>query len=245
MDLALRSPRRRTARIAFALGLAFIFGGTAAAAAPTVSASVASDPVGEGRIICTAEAGTQGEVQTPVVRAHADGVHFVVVNPTDEQLVYTIGTGYLPQDPIIEPHQTLHLTTDLFPGRDRVSCGDSSDAEHRPTIPHVEVVDPHQFWQPFGPFACPHGSEGWFTVAPAKHKPILTLVRHQVTGLRPNDQFRLGGYVHSRFRTAMVFRGGSEIMSVAYFRDARNRWQPYGAFGCAGEGLGIRLPPGM
>jgi hypothetical protein len=237
-------------RLLLAIGLGVLAAGASCAAGPSprvpIEASSSTTLVAEARIICTGDQGTHGRLLTPTVEAHADGVHFVVVNPTDQQLIYDVDQvdglvdGSLPT---IDPGQTLHVLSALEPSPSlhEVNCGDSFSAGDPQSAPHIRVIDPRGFWKPYGDFSCPRGHTGWAgPVASPKHEPILKLLPHQVTGLRNGDDFRVGGYVHGRYRQGIVLRDGREIMDVGYVRDDLNRWRPHQASGCDFEGLGVR-----
>src|SRR4051794_24569602 len=60
------------------------------AVSPTTSVSPgqANGLATVGRLLCTSPG--HGELVTPSVVTHADGVHFVVVNPTNQELLYEV-----------------------------------------------------------------------------------------------------------------------------------------------------------
>jgi hypothetical protein len=175
---------------------------------------------------------------------HADGVHFVVVNHTDQDLVYNVDelSAYLSAtDDGVGPGATVHALSVLSPGKSEVACDGAfveGDNTHGPT---VRIVDPGHFYHPIGELECDGRARAWMGPAGRpKRVPLLQLARHQIMGLVPTDQLSLGGYIHGGFRTVIVTRQRHIVMQVNYVWYPKQGWRYYLASGCAKEGFDIR-----
>src|SRR4051794_9422282 len=92
MGLSMGSAARPSTVGGFVIALIAVACTAAATSAPTTDSGGSGAPSvsDEGRILCASDPGAHGSLVTPQVQAHADGVHFVVVNQTDEDLIYDV-----------------------------------------------------------------------------------------------------------------------------------------------------------
>jgi len=198
-----------------------------------------------GRLLCTSPG--HGNVITPSVVADPDGVHFVVVNHTDQELVYDVNavSSYRsPAGDIVEPGETAHAVSGLGPGKAHVACDGTFSEGDDSLGPTVRIVDPGHFYSPAGKLHCEGDARAWGTpVQPSQRPkpiPLLHLARHQIMGLGPTDHLSLAGYVHGGYRTVVVARAGRDVLFVDYVRYPKQGWEYYLAEGCAKEGFDIR-----
>lgn len=182
------------------------------------------------KVACT-EAGPR--VETPVVRARSDGVHFRVTNETNEKTLF--GTEASEATGPMEPGKHAQVVAAVPPGASEVRCRrpDLRLKEHD----QIVVVDPDAWWIPTA-LNC---SGGWSTVvdfASGAADSPLSQASELLEGLRSDDVVREAGYPQDSQALVTVARDGEVVMVISFHR-YRDTWSLEGATGCNGSGVGL------
>ncbi|MGH2636932.1 MAG: hypothetical protein ACRDHU_12415 [Actinomycetota bacterium] len=193
--------------------------------------------------------GTEIVVDTPVVRAQADGVHFTVVATGETAFSITEDTGQAgshPDDPVgtgqgldTEPGDNVILST-VPPGRYLVACSPRSDpglAGGATGTASIEVVDPAGYHVPSEP-ECP-GGEAWGQ-SPAYEAGArgdvgdpVDVARGRLIGLEANDVVERAGYPDSATEPVIrIVRNGRVVATLTLFDDGRGGWLLSSLEGC-------------
>lgn len=199
----------------------------------TDQASQSSDPedvAATASIVCGPD-GTR--VTTPRVRAHPDGVHFVVDNRFKKGASYSFEYPEGGGGGESVPHGESAHVGDFPPGKVRIGCekppvdGTGQDYEK------LEVVDPDGVYKPVeleckGGMAVSGMAEYASGVKGKKGDPVEIARREFSRHIRDGDQVELAGYPESRkYRTVRVVRGGRVIAKVVYFREGKGWLQDH------------------
>ena len=193
----------------------------------TVQASQPSDPenvAATASIVCGPD-GTS--VTTPRVRAHPDGVHFVVDNRFKKGASYSFEYPEGGGGGESAPHGESAHVGDFPPGKVRIGCEkppvDGMDVDYVV----LEVVDPEGVYKPVeleceGQMAV-SGGPAYASGVKGKRGDLVEITRRSFSDqIRDGDQVELAGYPESReYRTVRVVRDGRVIAKIVYFREGK------------------------
>lgn len=148
------------------------------------------------RVICT-EDGT--EVGTPRVRAQRDGVHFRIINHSDNRELYlrdADGSDVYNESERIPAPGSAEIRSPVPPSMILVGCLGSSATEDTETgLARLRIVDPGQLWMRPAQLGCADAtSEGpRFDVKVAPSLRLVDVVQ-MIPGVRPTDSLQRLGY---------------------------------------------------
>jgi hypothetical protein len=194
--------------------------GTACADAPDPSASRAIDPPAEVvEVTCRGDATI---VETPVVRAHGDGVHLRFENEggrAEYSLHHDSWAGGSAEGGPLAPGRSPVVRSSIPPGRVLVACvtdppGSYDDQGVHPD--RVRIVDPDHLFVPFG-LACGWGEQFRVRLEAGEEGPMAAFRR--VAGVRTDDELIPPLYPESpRYGpTAIVVRDDRSVARIMYF----------------------------
>jgi hypothetical protein len=189
---------------------------------------------GLGRLVCERDGGTS--VETPVVAAQSDGVHFRIESRLDEPAsINGLGTD-------VDPG-TSEVTLSTPPGKVEVACWPFS--QHRdPEPPTVEmrIVDSDGLY--VSPeIECSEGTS-WSSIfdfmegTHGSHDDPVKLARKNLKGLRPNDTLELAGYPEHPVGVRVV-REGRTVAVVDFERTQDGGLLVAGGSGCSEDGVNV------
>lgn len=171
-------------------------------------------------------------VETPVVRAQSDGVHFRVTNETNDKTLFGTEAGEATGP--MEPGEKAQVVAAVPPGASEVRCRRPDLRLKEPG--QIEVVDPDGWWIPTA-LDCPAGWSSSIEGTGGIRSPLghagQTLKR-----LRPEDVVREAGYPQDSEALVTVARDGSVVIVIFYTRSG-DAWSLQGATGCNGSGVGL------
>jgi hypothetical protein len=203
------------------------------------------------KVLCTEEG---PRVETPVVRAQSDGVHFRITNETNDKTLFSTGGG--PETGPLTEGEHANVVSAVPPGESEVGC-------RRPDLrlkeyASIEVLDPEGWWTPGTELECVSGSIQATIFGSARDESPLSQATELLKGVRPDDVVREAGYPGDSEAIVTVARDGRVIMVVSFSHfdmDARMtrfdmdpgtfreglRWVLQGATSCSDDGVGLDL----
>jgi hypothetical protein len=201
----------------------------AGACADPVSTTPAADGASDTlEIRCD---GATTDVLTPTVQAHADGVHLVLDNTTDGELLMqteTHGEG-------VQPGETS-MTLPIHPGGSRLRCltmTDDLDPGVEGGWARFDVLAPEGWVSP--DVDCPgtmyQGIGDFVEGARGVDDPLLDAPRHF---REEGDEVVQAGYATDEERTFVLLRDGEPIAALVYVSDGSGGWLQSESFGCSG-----------
>jgi hypothetical protein len=183
----------------------------------TVGIAESEAPADAAHIVCAREA---AQSDTPVVRAHLDGVRVVISNPGDawgyefHPVAYEYGQamgGDFPRGGDVDSPWTIP------PGEVIVAClPDARSTYFDPEVPTASftVVDPDGLFVPWD-LACGAGEQFRIRVEGSSDEDPAQVFR-RVPGVLPSDDLRKPGYLGTplHWPTLNVFREGEAIARI-------------------------------
>jgi len=188
--------------------------GRAKASSPATDGSAAD----VAHVVCEKDA---VRLESPVVRAHRDGVRFLIENRGDVwgfELRHVTDPNIAWNSGPIGPG-TTRLTDAAGPGEVLVAClrardpdaqGDGYHDDNAPTA-RLTIVDPDGLYVPWEP-ACGFGEQFRMKIDATEDEEPAEVFR-RVPGVRRSDDFRTPKYPESPqyWPTVMVFRDGAAV----------------------------------
>jgi hypothetical protein len=205
--------------------------------------------------------GEEVAVDTPTVRAQADGVHLLVVATAETAFSITEDAGEIgpsPDDPVgagqglnSVPGDNLILSN-VPPGRYLVACGpvgtDPGDAGPAAGTASLEVVDPAGY-HVSREVQCPGDrvvgmAPSYADGAEGDRGDPVDVARARLTGLEEGDIVERAGYAHSPGEPYVrVVRDGTVIAEITLFDDGNGGWLLSALSSCEGSSLGWGAAP--
>lgn len=183
--------------------------------------------------------GTRTAIETPAVKAQADGIHVRFRNVSGHLVDFSIedatGLGGLGDSvPAVGGTFVYPFGVGLY----RLGCGGANMA--------FAVVDPDGHYTP-ADLAC--GTSG--TVGSAEYGPdargprgaVLDVARLELRGLRPGDIVEAAGYpMAAGTRLVRVVRGGQVVAVIGYEDDGHGGWLTGTTRTCPGANITLEVP---
>jgi hypothetical protein len=184
-------------------------------------------------------------IETPIVRAQADGVHLQFAADV-EALKFSVendqgGTeGWE-----LTPSTTYPFawTSWLPPGKIRAQCGTSTGVADGPAF---EVIDPEGLWHnnhlwcvESGNFDSRGGSFGFY----AEVNPLPEAIARAVPGVRASDVISYAGYPQAPEQPSYRIVRDGQVVAVLGISSYDDRWFTNGVFSCDASEIGMPGEP--
>ncbi len=191
-------------------------GGNESQRSPEASLLGDGSPADVAQVVC--ERGAV-RLENPVVRAHRDGVHFLIENPGGawgvdlHQESWADGTA----EGIELKDEVTPDTSAMGPGTMTVACLPTSHSSYNdPSVPTatLTIVDPDGLYVPWD-LACAFGEQFRMKIAASKDEDPAAVFR-RVPGARSSDEFKTPNYPDSPqyWPTFIVFRDGQAVARI-------------------------------
>lgn len=187
-------------------------------------------------------------VSNNTVRARRDGVHFRVVNGTNDYAGFATEGEY----PYAWPPGAFPEVKRIPPGYSSVICESKFDPENLPEFTPILVVDPTSHWVPYRLWctarAAATGSSS-HRILPfrmdraARAGSPLSLARRYIADLQDGDRVQRAAYPEGAEQVVRVLRGGVVVASLEFLPAGRGHWRLGAANWCRGF-AGVHLDKG-
>lgn len=195
--------------------------GCAEVESPTASASIEASPAAAEAVVVICTPGSI-EVTTPVVRAHADGVHFVFENQGEraEYSLHHETWARRTSEGGVLPSGRSEGRSSIAPGRVWVACvpdAPGDDTDDTASGGWITIVDPDDLYVPFD-LSCGWGDQFRIRMDAGDDAEPMDVFR-RIPGVRPEDELVPPLYPRSPQYgpTAIVFRDGEAVARIMSF----------------------------